>query len=232
MKHFIAFVLILLTFSCATFKANKTNHVIYWVDSTKIPCTGVGPMQCLKIQKGETINEENWQNFYSTIEGFEFEAGYIYKLIVNEESKSKKNLAADASTISYTLIKELEKQLDNKFLINNIWLVESINGETPQKKNTEHKLTIPQIEFNVAEMKVNGTDGCNNFFGSIKKIDAEELIFSPLASTKKACIGTDIPNKFNSALGKTSSYKIENFKLILFDAENNKILIFRKKDNL
>lgn len=79
-------------------------------------------------------------------------------------------------------------------------------------------------------MSVNGNDRCNIFFGDLKIITNETLKFKPLASTKMACLETDIPNKFNIALGKTSMYKVENSRLFLYDTEGNEILIFKKAD--
>ncbi len=216
--------------SCATHKANKSNKYIYWVNSAKAPCEGVGSMQCLKVQKGDTLNSEEWKLFYSGIDGFDYQPGYIYKLKVREEKIKKRNVPADASSIKFKLIKVLEKKQDVRPQINDIWVIESIEGETIEKNSVNNRQKTPQIEFHIADMKVMGNDGCNNFFGSIKNIDAEKLVLSPLAGTKMACIGTDIPDKFNVALSKVSKYKIENLHLILFDDSGSELLNFKKVD--
>ena len=44
-----------------------------------------------------------------------------------------------------------------------------------------------------------------------------------------ACMGTDIPDRFNPALFLVSKYKIENSNLLLLDKEDNVLLVFLKK---
>ena len=230
MKHYLILGMLFFMVSCATHKTNKSNEYIYWVNSAKVPCEGVGAMQCLKIQKGDTLNSEKWKLFYSVIDGFDYQPGYIYKLKVREVKTDKENVPADASSIKFKLIKVLEKKQDVRLRINDIWVIESIEGETVDNNSANNRQKTAQIEFHIADMKVMGNDGCNNFFGSIKNIDAEKLVLSPLAGTKMACIGTDIPDKFNVALSKVSKYKIENLHLILFDDSGNELLNFKKAD--
>ncbi len=162
MKRYLIPGVIFLLVSCATYKANKPNkpnNYIYWVNSAKAPCTGVSEMQCLSVQKGETIISEDWQYFYSAIDGFNYQPGYIYKLIVHEEKIKKEKVPADASSIKYTLVKVLEKEQDARLRINDIWVLESIEGEMIEKNPSNPRQKIPQIEFNVADRKVMGNDG-------------------------------------------------------------------------
>lgn len=92
-------VLLLLT-SCM----QKSNTVTYTIASQNADCSGVGPQKCLLVKKG---NATEWEYFYSNIEGFNYEPGYEYQLEVKEEKQ--KNVPADASSIKYTLVKEISK---------------------------------------------------------------------------------------------------------------------------
>lgn len=75
------------------------------VASQQGDCVGVVPMKCLLVkQEGQT----DWQFFYSTIEGFNYEPGYEYVLEVKVDSIN--NPAADQSSLKYTLIKEISKE--------------------------------------------------------------------------------------------------------------------------
>lgn len=104
------FIALLFT-SCSSTK-NYNNH-IYWINSTKVHCVGVSPMQCFQIQKSKTLNlSGEWEFLYSQIIGFEYELGFIYKLKVKEEQLE--NVPPDASSIKYTLIKVLEKKKDKR----------------------------------------------------------------------------------------------------------------------
>lgn len=52
---------------------------VLYVDSKLVDCVGVGPQQCMLIK--EDFNSE-WQMFYSSIEGFEYQEGTEYKISV------------------------------------------------------------------------------------------------------------------------------------------------------
>ena len=64
-------------------------------------CVGVGPQSCMLIKESP---EDDWTYFYDQIEGFKYEPGYTYELIVTEIKVE--NPAADASSMKYKL-KEL-----------------------------------------------------------------------------------------------------------------------------
>jgi heat shock protein HslJ len=187
-------------------------------------------MQCLQVQKNESIEKGKWQNFYSAIEGFKFETGYIYKLSVTEEKIDPAKVPADGSSIKYTLVEVLEKNPDPRFRIHDIWAIEAIDGHFVKKPDEHDRMQIPSIEINLTEMKIMGTDGCNNFFGPVKNIEEDELTFGPLGATMKMCFNMDIPSRFNEAMNKVSKYKIENLKLYFFDDAGAELLRFRKVD--
>jgi heat shock protein HslJ len=187
-------------------------------------------MNCLQVQKNESIEKGKWQNFYSPIEGFKFETGYIYKLSVTEEKINPAQAPADGSSIKYTLVEVLEKKPDPKFRIHDIWALEAIDGQIVERPDENDRMQIPSIEINLTEMKIMGTDGCNNFFGSVKNIEDDELTFGPLGATMKMCFNMDIPNKFNAAINKVSKYKVENLRLYFFDNAGVELLRFKKVD--
>ncbi|WP_308992695.1 META domain-containing protein [Mariniflexile litorale] len=112
-----------------------------------------------------------------------------------------------------------------KMVLHDIWAATHINEEPiPTTEN------VPNLEINVTEMKVFGTDGCNNYTGGIKNLTSENIALGPLASTRKMCFNMDIPNKYNKALNKAVSYKRDNLNLYFYDSNRNKILSFKKVD--
>ena len=60
------------------------------------------------VQEGSAIDSDNWSNFNSEIEGFDYEAGFLYDLEVHI-SERRKQLAADASSLRYELIEIISK---------------------------------------------------------------------------------------------------------------------------
>ncbi|WP_460687144.1 DUF4377 domain-containing protein [Niabella aquatica] len=108
----ILFFLMLL--SCTGYRSSvpqlNNGEYIYWINSATKDCQGVGPMKCLEVQKNDTLEPGKWQLFYSQIEGFTYEPGYVYQLIIKEEQIPADRVPADGSSIKYTLVKQLEKK--------------------------------------------------------------------------------------------------------------------------
>jgi len=205
----------------------QDNEYIYWVNSLKAECVGVGPMQCLQIQKGNELNTDGWKHFYDTIKGFNYEQGFIYKIIVKEEQIPSNQIPADGSSKRYTLIKVLKKQRDGKINLHDIWALETIRSK---QLNLGDRQIRPQLEINLQKMKISGNDGCNNFVGGIEIIDSEKLIFSTIAVTKKFCADMDIPDRFHQNINIVQTYSIKDLKLYLFDKQGNELFGFKKID--
>jgi len=203
------------------------HEYIYWVNSLKFECSGVGRMQCLKIQKGNELNKNEWKFFYDKIDGFEYEQGYIYKIIVKEDKIQTEQVRADASSIKYTLIKILDKKFDEKIKLHDTWELESIRGEALVLHS---RLKRPQIEINIKTNRISGNDGCNNFTGRITAVDSKKITFGTLAGTRKACIDMEISDRFSKNISKACTYSVKKSKLHLFDDQGTELLVFRKID--
>ena len=137
----------------------KEQEVVYWVNSSTQPCGDNAENQCLQIQNNDTIDYGMWREFDAKIEGFEFKPGYLTQIKVN---KVKNNTAEGADALTYTLVKVLDQKLDPRYQEHEIWAVESIDGENWGFNSEVHeKAGTARFELNVSEMKVLGTDGCN-----------------------------------------------------------------------
>ena len=76
---------------------------ILYVDSTLSDCVGVGPQKCMLTR--ESLNSD-WQLFYDSIDGFDYQEGTQYKL--NVMVTSVENPPADGSSLEYSLIEILD----------------------------------------------------------------------------------------------------------------------------
>lgn len=204
----------------------EENEYIYWVNSYKVVCTGVGQQMCLQIQKGKTMEPGEWKNFYDDIRGFDWKPGFIYKLKVRENEIPLSQVPADASSIRYVLVEELQKESDPVVRLHDIWALEVLDGKRWESKTLER----PTLEIKLTTGKVMGTDGCNQYQGDIKKITPKELVLGPLASTKKACPDMEGSNLFHNAMSKVQGYTLDQLKLTLTDKKGNDLLRFRKVD--
>ena len=75
---------------------------------------------------------------------------------------------------------------------------------------------------------ISGNDSCNNFTGLISLITDTQLTFGEIASTLRLCPEIEYSSVFLTALQETTSYKIEDEKLQLFNQEGEEVLTFLK----
>lgn len=73
---------------------------------TKTCDAGVMQKECYQVKWTE--EQTNWEHFYNEIEGFTYEPGFVYKLLISTDTID--NPAADSSTLHYSLIRVLEKE--------------------------------------------------------------------------------------------------------------------------
>lgn len=85
-----------------------------WINSEKIDVEffAGGTLNCYQAQENKIINENDWQYFCQSIEGFDgiYEEGYIYQISVNKIKI--KNPPQDGSSVKYELIEVLSKEIE------------------------------------------------------------------------------------------------------------------------
>ncbi|MGL5318993.1 MAG: DUF4377 domain-containing protein [Bacteroidales bacterium] len=111
-KHILCTLFALLLISCATKSSSSGNTTeLLRINSRQVDCMGVGPMKCLQVKYLDRSGEdkENWSNFYSEIEGFDYIPGFTYVLKIEKEMLDPKTVPADASRIRYKLVKVVSK---------------------------------------------------------------------------------------------------------------------------
>ena len=105
----LAGVTAVLFTSCSIQTSENTSIKTLIVSAETKECTnGVMKTQCMLVKEKPTAE---WQYFYNNIDGFSYEKGYDYVLSVSTEKIA--NPPADASSIKYTLIKQISKTKRN-----------------------------------------------------------------------------------------------------------------------
>ena len=227
MRHLL-FLFGTIFFLACSAEDKKQDQYVYWVNSTKAPCIGLAPTRCLQIQKSDSLNPSSWESFLGTIEGFEYEEGNIYKIIVKEKHLNPADLPADAPSIEYTLVEILEKRQDLKLRINDIWVAIEIKKESLLTDDEE--LELPQLEINVGDMRYMGNDACNQYNGGIIELDDQNIRFGIAAGTRMMCMDMRIPDLFNTCLPEVNTWEIKENKLKLFDTDGKEVMVLRKID--
>lgn len=226
MKNNIATVLSFLVIVIIINACTSSKNSFYWVNSFKSECSGgAGEMQCLSIHRGTSMNNPSWEYFYANINGFSFEPGFFQKIKVKEEKIDESQVPADASSIKYTLIKVMKKNMDSRYILNDIWIAQDIYGVPIGQKDE-----LPRMEINFAKMQVFGNNSCNEYTGKIEKLTSSEIQFGTIATTRKMCLDMNIADDFDRALNSSITYKLENLKLIFLDKVGNETISFKKGD--
>lgn len=221
----LVFVFTLIS-SCDKSQENTTEKKVFWVNSQRSQCdAGAGVKQCISVSENTNLTDAEWRLFYSDIEGFKFESGYYQKIKVTVEKLNKENVPADAGTMRYKLAEVLDKKLDPKLRLHDIWATQKINGEPIPKD-----IKTPILEINITKMQVLGSNGCNNYNGGIKRITENEIEFAPIAGTRMMCPNMSIPDAYDKALAASISYKMNKLELTFFDANGEETLNFIKVD--
>lgn len=76
------------------------------VQAHRVACQPGGNANCFSVQKGATIGMDTWEVLQQPIEGFNFEEGYTYDLIVKVELQQGKT---GTERFKYTLVEIISK---------------------------------------------------------------------------------------------------------------------------
>lgn len=188
-------------------------------------CTGVGPMQCMQVR--ESLDAP-YTYFYSMIEGFEYEPGYEYELVVNVTELE--NVPADASSLKYTLVELVSKTPaaatgESSGLDGTRWTLESV---ADADGNLVAAAPGSQATAEFKDGQVGGNSSCNSYGGSYT-VDGDALTVGPLAMTMMACMDEALMAQeaaFGAAMQSAAGYAIVDGKLEIYDAAGQTVLVF------
>lgn len=205
---------------------DSTKTATLWVRGFKNKCYGIAKMECLNVHHGFNLNNPQWEYFYTQIEGFKFEAGYLQKIAVKIDYLDPTQVPADVTSVKYTLVKVLEKRAE---ILEGHWLLEKINNQTIAQNELDR---IPEISLMIARREMAGYDGCNFIRGKIEDLTYSTIKFSNVASTKMACLNMvdqKIEQVFRAMLNRVIQYRIEGDKLIFLDQEAGRKIVYKRK---
>ncbi|GAB4163471.1 MAG: hypothetical protein Fur0021_38610 [Candidatus Promineifilaceae bacterium] len=183
--------------------------ITLYVAAETAECVGVAPQTCLLVR---TDPNGEWEMFYDTIEGFNYEAGYAYELRVNKIQVE--NPPADASAVKYELLEMVSKtaatETDSETtdaLAGTKW---TLTGMGPAD-NVVTPLPDNPIEVEFVDGQVVGTAGCNHFFASYTIPAAGEISIDAAGSTLMACLEEEVmarESQFLAALQAATGYEL------------------------
>ena len=196
-----------------------------YVGPELVDCVGVAPQKCMQVKENP---EDEYILFYDQIEGFEYEEGFEYQLIISEEQVE--DPPADASSIKWTLVsvesKDPVANSDTVQLEGTDWL---LNSYLTQEGEMVEPLAGTYTSAYFEDGQVNGKASCNGYFGGYQ-VEGNSISIGPLASTEMFCGNPpgvmDQEFAFLSAMGSAADYAIEGEQLFISDADGATILVF------
>lgn len=199
-----------------------------YVGAELVDCVGVGPMQCMLVKENL---EDEYQFFYSEIEGFTFEPGYTYELRVLVEPVA--NAPADASSLKYTLIEIVgQEPVAADAAASTAGL--ALEGPTWQLTGVADadgvvSATPEGVEATAtfADGSVSGSSGCNNYSAAYT-LDGDSLTILPGPMTMMACPEPQmtVEQQLMAAFGVTAAYEIAGSELHLLNADGQVVATF------
>lgn len=205
-KYIVLILCSLFAVSC------KTTTQTFVIGASQVPCTGIAAQDCFQIKKD---NSEIWENLYSDIKGFDYEAGYEYTIKV--DVTENKNAPADASSLNYTLNEVIsKKRVDmNAAILNGKFDVVTFKDQNVSDKNMI-------MNFNDNAGQINGKGVCNRFSGTFTTSNTK-IKFSQAATTKMLCREPELERDFFQAMNKVDHFSLKNDELNLM--KGNEILL-------
>lgn len=190
-------------------------------------CTGVGPQKCMMVKEDP---DDDYQYFYQPIEGFEYEEGYEYEIVVTVEKVE--NPPADGSSLKYSLVKIVNKTPAASNEMAESQNLEGVEWQLVSLRDQDGKMIDVLVDAPItiifADGRAAGSAGCNRYFTDYE-VDGDHLkLDDKIGATMMACPEPVMKQEqsYLSLLPQTATFAIDAGKLTLSDAEGDALLVF------
>jgi heat shock protein HslJ len=198
---------------------SESQEMVLYVGPVLVDCEGEGPQKCMLVKEDP---DGEYGLFYDQIEGFEHEKGFEYQLLVSTEPVE--DPPAGASSIKWTLVEVVDKQLS---LEGNLWGLESYAGNDSQMVDV-----IPgsEVTAEFVDGQINGSAGCNNYFGSYELSGNSLTMAGPFGITEMFCASPpgvmEQESQYMVTIQDAASYVIEGDQLQISNTDGETILVY------
>lgn len=190
----------------------------FYVANHKASCTGLSSQMCYLMK-----NSPNgiWQSYYNDIEGFSYEEGFEYEILVNK--KVIENPPADGPSFVYKLVNIVKKtptmvisQNHREMLDQKEYYLKRIRVNNKPENFTEGQNVY--IMFILNDNIVRGMDGCNSFSGNVI-INKDSISFSNFAVSEMFCQEVKVDKLFHELTGNVNRYRISGNLLKFYNGK-------------
>jgi heat shock protein HslJ len=227
-KWISSLILVLLVSTAAgcgaqdTPKKDQGEVMTVFVGPELVDCEGEGPQKCMLVKENQ---EDDWHLFYDQIDGFYYEEGHNYEIVVRVENIP--NPPAGGSSIRWALVDVIsktpvEKATGTSSLEGTLWVMEEYRDSEGNLVPSLPEITVT-VEF--LDGKVSGSSGCNSYSGSYE-VNGDRIEFGLFASTMMACPEPqmELESGVLSALGSSIRFEVNDSSLTLMN-DSGEVLV-------
>lgn len=186
-------------------------HIKVIVKEQKTACFSDQEQECLWVKLN---NYKDWSTLYAPIEGFDYEEGYRYELLVDRTKAKGTN---DINRHTYKLVKVVSRELvatpaHRSFdSIQNVkWYLTYFSEQDVSDQGLYMTLDGPASRILLF-------GGCNNYFGAFT-VNYKTLNVGPVAGTMMACTNKmDLESRFRNAFSDNHlTYELSGNYLLFY----------------
>ena len=200
-----------------------------YVGPTLVDCVGVAPQRCMQVKESP---EDEYTLFFGQIEGFEYQEGNEYVLLVREEKLE--NPPADAPDRKWVLVSLVSQApvaavpgvepTAQTYTLD--WYLDDSGEKTPI-------LTGTQVTLQVDQNQISGSAGCNSYTAQFE-LDGDQISIGPAITTMMACPEPVMQQEsaYLAALGEAAIVSMAEGALTFADAQGRVILSYHAVEPL
>ena len=203
--------------ACTTYQAHEAHERRLTIAPDPVPCADGTPGSCLRVTDAAG---DSWITHRDEIEGFTYEPGFAYELLVEEASQVAEIEAATPPRLK--LIRVVSKQqsgepgraLDDD-LGGHRWVLSAI--EPSGHSATDWAASQISAQFDVWGGRLSGNAGCNNYSAALA-VSGDQMQVSPPAATRKACPSTtvmELEQEYLQRIANASAFTVTGDRLQL-----------------
>jgi heat shock protein HslJ len=223
LRPVVAAALAGLVAACAAYQARETHERRLTVAPDPVPCADGTPGSCLRVTDPEG---DSWITHLDEIEGFAYEPGFTYELLVEEASEVAEIEAGTPPRLRLIRIvsKEASGQaptaLDTE-LGRTGWRLETVtpSGHEP----AQWAASGITARFDVWGRRLTGFAGCNNYSAALT-VAGDQMTVAPPAATRKACPSPAVmalEQEYLERVARTTAFELSADRLELSLADGS-----------
>lgn len=187
-----------------------------YIGPERVECEGEGPQMCYQYKENP---EDDWLLYYYEIDGFEYEEGYVYELVVAQSNIE--NPPPGAASVNLSLVAVTNKAVPPPNLNDTVWVAETLNGQPPVERS--------ELTLGFFGGQLIGSAGCNRFSGRYET-SGINITFGQLATTGVPCpqVLLGQQNAYLDALETVATFQIVDKQLQLLTDAGEIVLTYNE----